>query len=702
MAVRSSLVRGGPAAALVIAAAVAALTARPQDPQPTFKTEANYIRVDVYPTLNGAPVADLRREDFEVYDENVLQTVDTFEHVTIRPAGPQEVRREPNTVAESREMLDNGRARVFLVFLDTGHVEVDAAHNIRQPLINALNRLIGPEDLVGVMTPDMSARDVTFARRTTTIEGMLTRHWDWGERGRRTTLDPQERSYQVCYPGYGPVPQGCQDDDRGVADEMIERRREKMTLDALDDLVQYLRTVREERKALLVVSDGWKLFRPNPALTRRLNCTVPTPTIGLDPRTGRMTNVTSDPQFSGDLARCEGDRMSLASIDDSSHFETLIQLANRSNVSFYPIDPRGLPVWDTSIDQMRTGKPPAGQTILPPPSVDGATLRARQTSLRDLAFATDGMAVVNASDLDAGMRRITDDLSSYYLLSYYSSGKLDGKFHSIRVRIKRPGVQVRARRGYLAASTAELTRGRAATAVGSPAAALETSALASAISSLGAVARAAPLRVMTAAAPSADARHALWTVVEVAAAEEWRSGGTIDLMLLGPDGQTAATAHGSVTAGMRSVRTRLDLGARAASEYTLRVRAVPAAGGSPSTDIVTVGGSQGAAPAGALLARRGPATAGREAPTADVQFRRNEQIRVDLPGGGDASVRLLDRAGKPMAIPLTVAAREDSDGSRWQSTMFALAPLAPGDYVVEWTRASAGAEKVLVAFRVVP
>src|SRR3954468_22166822 len=119
MAARSSLVRGGAAAALVIAAAVAALTAQPQDPQPTFKTEANYIRVDVYPTLNGAPVTDLRREDFEVYDDNVLQTVDTFEHVTIRTATPQEVRREPNTIAESREMLDNGRARVFVVFLDT-------------------------------------------------------------------------------------------------------------------------------------------------------------------------------------------------------------------------------------------------------------------------------------------------------------------------------------------------------------------------------------------------------------------------------------------------------------------------------------------------------------------------------------------------------------------------------------------------------
>lgn len=703
MAVRSRLVRAVPAAALTIAAGAAALLARPQNsPQPTFRSEANYIRVDVYPTLNGAPLTDLRREDFELYDENVLQTIDTVEHVAIRTAGPQQVRREPTTVAESRELLDNGRARVFVVFLDTGHVEVDGSHNIRRPLVNALDRLIAAEDLVAVMTPEMSARDVTFARRTTTIEGMLTRHWDWGERGRRNSLDDTERSYQACYPGGGPAagPTGCKDDDRGVADEMIERRREKMTLDALDDLVQYLRTLREERKALLVVSDGWKLFRPNQALTRRLNCTVPTPTIGLDPRTGRMTTITTDSRFLGDLARCDSDRMSLANLDDANHFERLIQLANRANVSFYPIDPRGLPVFDTPIDAIRTGRPPAGQTMLPPPSVDNTNLRARQNSLRDLAGATDGVAVVNVSDLDAGLRRVTDDLSSYYLLSYYSSGKLDGKFHSIRVRIKRPGVQVRARRGYLAATAADLAPGRSTASPAAPGAAVRATALAAAVSSLAAAARPSAVRIMTAAGTSADAKRALWAVVEVPASQDWRAGGTIDLMLVGADGQTAATARHLLTAGNRSVRVRLDPGAREPSEYTLRVRVVPAAGGSPSTEIVSVTGGQGPA-SGALLARRGPATAGREAPTADVQFRRSEQIRVDLPSAAEATVRLLDRAGGPLAIPLTAAARQDPDGSRWQTTTFALAPLASGDYLVEWT-VEAGAETVLVAFRVVP
>ena len=64
-------------------------------------------------------------------------------------------------------MAENSRARVFVLFLDFNHVDVEGSLFIREPLVDALNRLIGPDDLIGVMTPEMSAADVTFARRTT-------------------------------------------------------------------------------------------------------------------------------------------------------------------------------------------------------------------------------------------------------------------------------------------------------------------------------------------------------------------------------------------------------------------------------------------------------------------------------------------------------------------------------------------------------
>src|SRR5439155_18584379 len=139
------------------------------------------------------------QDEFEVLEDRVPQRIDAFEHVVVRAAGPQETRREPNTVAESRAALDNPRARVFVVFLDVYHVEVGGSHNIRKPLIDTMSRVIGPEDLVGVMTPEMSASDVTFARRTTTIEGMLTSHGIWGGRDQISLKYPEEDQYRPCY-----------------------------------------------------------------------------------------------------------------------------------------------------------------------------------------------------------------------------------------------------------------------------------------------------------------------------------------------------------------------------------------------------------------------------------------------------------------------------------------------------------------------
>ena len=46
-----------------------------------------------------------------------------------------------------------------------------------------------------------------------------------------------------------------------------------------------------------------------------------------------------------------------------------------------------------------------------------------------MAENTDGIAAVSSNDLDRGMRRISDDLTSYYLLGYYTTNsKLDGRF----------------------------------------------------------------------------------------------------------------------------------------------------------------------------------------------------------------------------------------------------------------------------------
>jgi VWFA-related protein len=702
-------------ATMLTAAAIkpAALQNPPQPPQTTFRTEVNYVRVDAYPTRDGAPVLDLTQQDFEILESGVPQKIEQFERVLIRPAGPQDTRIEPNTVAESRSMAQNPRARVFVVFLDTYHVDVAASHNIRGPLIEALDRMIGAEDLVAVMTPEMSASDITFARKTTTIAGFLTRHWDWGDRNKAIPRDPIDLDYGTCYPN--------DRDTTGIAAEMIDRRHEKLSLDALHDLVVHLGGLREERKAVLTISNGWLLYRPDLNLMRQLGGRVPTgPVVGVEPRGGKLTTKDrSDAPAANN--RCELDRVNLAQIDDELDYRRLLDRANTSNVSFYPVDARGLAVFDTPIMRQDVpGKPPPPVPLV----VDRAMLTARLTSLRTLAENTDGIAIVDTNDLAKGFRRVVDDLSSYYLIGYYSSGKLDGRFHSITVRVKRPGVQVRARRGYLAATPAEMT---AATRPAAPPKLVEaeTAAIQTALASLTEIQRDSPLRIHVATgwrpfdsrvSSSSNAELAqgrlvnavagFWVVAEFAASAP--PDRDVDVTVVSSAGATVGRATGA--GGTRNVMVPVVLSESAAGEFTVRVRAE---GFGTGTVRVTLPPAPDAG--GAIFLRRGPTTGNKDVPTADLRFRRNERLRIDLPfdspdadglaqgrPGADASTgtaRILDRTGKALPIPLTATVRDDRDGSRWQSTEFALAPLAPGDYLIEMTT---GGAKTLAAFRIVP
>jgi VWFA-related protein len=346
-----------------------------QEQRPVFRGGANFVRVDVFAMKNGVPVDDLKAEDFEITEDGDPQKVETFELVKIQTGGDATTRVEPRTVRESREMAADPRARVFVLFLDTYHVGQGSAVNVRRPLINMLNRLAGPEDLIALMTPDMAASDITFTRRTDRIADLIDRAGFWGQRNELIKKDPIDQLYEQCYP---PAP-GSGRTTSEIAEEMIQRRREKATLDALEELVFYLGGLREERKGILLVSEGWLLYRPNRALAE-MGGTPQRPGVYVGPD-GRIT--TSDPNrvVGMDTSRCDQDRLALAGIDDSRRYLDILRVANRSNASFYPIEPRGLVVFDTDLGPN------------PPPTldVDFAMLRQRHETLKTAALDTDGI-----------------------------------------------------------------------------------------------------------------------------------------------------------------------------------------------------------------------------------------------------------------------------------------------------------------------
>jgi VWFA-related protein len=128
--------------------------------------------------------------------------------------------------------------------------------------------------------------------------------------------------------------------------------------------------------------------------------------------------------------------------------QSVIAAATRANVTVYAIDPRGI---GAGLDEAIELTPLPDENNPMGPVFDG--VRRAQDSLRTVAGETGGFAAVNQNDLNEAFARIIQENSSYYVLGYYPSvDKRDGRFRSVDVKVGRPGLTVKARKGYLAPS----------------------------------------------------------------------------------------------------------------------------------------------------------------------------------------------------------------------------------------------------------
>jgi VWFA-related protein len=658
-----------------------------QPEQPRFRAGANLVRVDAYVSLNGEAVTNLTADDFEVLEDGTPQRVESFEFIRARGPVPESARVEPSSLGESRAMAADPNARVFVLFLDVRHVHMEGSIAAKNPMINTLDRVIGQDDLIGVMTPDMSARNITLSRRRTTIEGML--RGIWGERQRLNTTDPRERELELCYPD---VP-GKTD---GIAQELIDRRRERMTLDAIQDLIIYLEGIREDRKFVILLSEGWRLPRRDDRLTRMVNGVPGIEGLRAGPE-GRPTNQPN--MGSQGFDSCERERMRLASEDLETDFRTLLQRANRANVSFYTVDPRGLAVFDEDLSLRRATNITA----------DRARLDNRQNSLRELAENTDGVAVVNNNNLEAAMTRMLADVGSYYLLGYYSSNtRLDGKYRKLTVRVKRPGADVRARPGYLAPTEEEMAAAREAASGPKPGSDMPPE-LKRALDNLAPARANVPLRVQTAASTGQ-----LWVTAELDAATlksaEWQQGGKLRMVVEHERGASPPIEREvTLEPGQRTLRlAEGGSPALAPGRYVVRLSLTPSGGSLPLQSTADVMVPEATALVGSgLPSRRGPATGLQYFATADARFQRTERVRFELPKlseQGTVSARLLNRTGQQ--LPLTIALSERVDEKLQTRLIVAdltLAPLAQGEYVLEVMVEKDGKKDIATyGFRVVP
>jgi VWFA-related protein len=142
-------------------------------------------------------------------------------------------------------------------------------------------------------------------------------------------------------------------------------------------------------------------------------------------------------------------------------FDELIGRANRANITVYPVDAAGLRVHSEEAKLGRNVGVAGSQGIGDERRGDGAWTRdlERQDEmlssrpgavLGHLAKETGGFPLENTNNLAAGVARMQQERTTYYLLTYQPVKAMDGKFRRVNVKVKRPKVTVRARPGYLA------------------------------------------------------------------------------------------------------------------------------------------------------------------------------------------------------------------------------------------------------------
>ena len=607
----------------------------PQPRPPVFRAGAHYVRVDAYPTEKGHIVEGLTKDDFEIYEDGKPQAIESAEFVTFDTWTPEGERKDPRTQQDAYDLAADPTWRIFVIVLDPSAYNFQGRHYMRAPLHEFIERNLGPKDLFGLLTTESEWNDLVLGQTTTTADAIIdSREWIYP----RNTYDDRYAAYYDCGLSW-----------------LIGRKRLDDTYTLFEGLVRLLGLVRQERKSIVFVANT--LAHPGPMKQMPSTLGMPNlPKIGVTSG-GRIGEIAHGDRIGGATSSgfCNSERMRLANMDFDERFRDLLKAARQGNVAFYPVSPLGL--------QTIPFKPTGGADL----SAYDAMQRSAD-SLMTLASETDGIAIVNTNDLAGGMRRVANDVRAYYVLGYYTTNtKWDGRIRSIKVKLKPKLNTIRARRQYLAPTLAEIAAlsNPAATRPPTPPSAEETA--------LAALSRDHPATPFAAFASRAGSQLSI--VIEVpASASPWPAGAEIMAMAESADGELLGSAREVMKSGGRVAIVRVPIDSGQPPAYgMLRVKA----DGMIFTDRVAV------PPASPLL---GDALAFRNGtPTAVLSCRHNDVVHLEWPVLGPLDtreVRLLDRHGKPLPVPLQLE-EKDADGSPRLVTDVSLAPLGRGDYLVE-------------------
>ena len=376
-------------------------TQPPQEPpRQVIRRQIDVVTTDVIVRDNrGQFVADLKKEEFEVYEDGVKQDVVSFVlthggrvYNQMLPAPPKP---QAGIILPPARPTNDAAGRIFIIFVDDLHLDFRNTGRIRDLFKKVSTELIHEGDMFAVVSSGPASIEIplTYDRRR---------------------LD--EALKKVT--GGGMRPQEILDQPDGAQGPPELRYRAHTAMSTVYDLLRNLEQVQNRRKALIYISNGYD-FNPFADSRRKV----------MNERYGSLARG-DDGSIDNDVNPFSMQGNRFAEADLVAELAELTRQANRANATLYTIDPRGLvggPDLDEKIDMVEWQN----------------HVTSTQNSLRTLAELTGGIAVVNQNDFEKALKRIDAETSDYYMIGYYSNNPDPlKKRRRIEVKVTRPGMNV--------------------------------------------------------------------------------------------------------------------------------------------------------------------------------------------------------------------------------------------------------------------
>jgi VWFA-related protein len=386
--------------------------------QTSFRTSVQYVTVDVVVTdKDDKPIENLGIDDFEVVEGGKPQKIADFQFVSI-PAVSRDIavnvarQPEPDVAANT---APTPSSRLFVIVIDDLHLIEQDIVRIKRTLTDLVNNF-SPDDEVAMVFVSHSNLGVNFTRNTSlimarvdNIKAALGFGLDSLAAGPQKEDPDKDLATSIAL---GPASLRGRDksQEQVVTPSKFRLSYARSAVQTLSMVSHSLAGSNHSRRAVFFVTGG----------------------TTIDPFTSSF-----DDSLALDFRTLQDEYLKV--FDD----------ATKADVPIYVIDPRGNASPEETV---RGGCSNCAYAVR---SVLINNIKIQHDNMAAIAVQTGGRAIFNASDMTRMMKEIVQENGSYYLLGYYPDPfAADGKFHELKVHVKRPGARVRARAGYEAPSAA--------------------------------------------------------------------------------------------------------------------------------------------------------------------------------------------------------------------------------------------------------